>query len=251
MPKKSKKPPPIFLSIGAPEWMATYSDMMSLLLCFFILLFSVAEEKQEKVFEVIEGFQQYFQNKGKKLGYYPKKITLRQIPGFLKNAIKPPSKTGSRGKSLTKRDLIEKVDQYASIYKEDNHQLVVIPGMVLFERGKAEIRDEAKSTMKIVANLLRKRVRTDIKVVGHTSSLPLGPEAKASDHLTLGFLRAKAVSRLSMITFGLDFFSLRADPRIPPAFLIVPNGMLIIVAAAPPPTTMRRDGVSIKFDSPL
>ena len=75
--------------------------------------------------------------------------------------------------------------------------------MVLFERGKAEIRDEAKPTMKIVANLLRKRVRSDIKVVGHTSSLPLGPEAKASDHLTLGFLRAKAVSKHLAIDEGL------------------------------------------------
>ena len=33
-----KKPRPIILNVGAPEWMATYSDMMSLLLCFFILI---------------------------------------------------------------------------------------------------------------------------------------------------------------------------------------------------------------------
>ena len=111
---KKKKLRPLIVIIGAPEWMATYSDMMSLLLCFFILLFSVAEEKREKVFELIMGFQQYFQSKGRKLGYYPKKITLREIPGFLQNSMKPPSKTESLGKSSMRLETIEKIDQYAS-----------------------------------------------------------------------------------------------------------------------------------------
>ena len=190
-----KKLKPKVVTVGAPEWMATYSDMMSLLLCFFILLFSVAEEKQEKVFEVIMGFQQYFQNKGKRLGYYPKKITLREIPGFLQNAVRPPSKTGSLGKSSSKRELLERIDQYASIYKEDNHQVVVIPGLVLFERGKSKLREDAAPTLTRVARALRKRANTDIKVVGHTSSWPLGPDADAPDHLTLGFQRAAAVNR--------------------------------------------------------
>ena len=54
---KKKKLPPIFKVVGAPEWMATYSDMMSLLLTFFILLFSVSDVQTEKVFEVYKSFQ--------------------------------------------------------------------------------------------------------------------------------------------------------------------------------------------------
>ncbi|MEM1097808.1 MAG: flagellar motor protein MotB, partial [Planctomycetota bacterium] len=33
MAKKQKCPP-----AGAPEWMTTYGDMMTLLLCFFVLI---------------------------------------------------------------------------------------------------------------------------------------------------------------------------------------------------------------------
>lgn len=36
--KKCKCPPP-----GAPAWMATFSDLMSLLMCFFVLLLSFSE----------------------------------------------------------------------------------------------------------------------------------------------------------------------------------------------------------------
>jgi chemotaxis protein MotB len=37
---------------GAPEWMATYGDMVTLLLCFFVLLFSFATLDVQK-FEAI------------------------------------------------------------------------------------------------------------------------------------------------------------------------------------------------------
>ena len=193
MSKKQKLRPRI-ITEGAPEWMATYSDMMSLLLCFFILLYSVAEEKREKVFEVIMGFQKYFQNKGNRSGYYPKKMSLREIPGFLQNSVRPPSKTGRMGKSNTRREIVEKVDQYASIFEEDNHQLLVIPGMVLFDRGGAELRDDALRTLTRVARSVKKRGNMDLKIVGHTSSWPLESDAEEQDHLTLGFRRALVIA---------------------------------------------------------
>ncbi|GHT23638.1 MotB [Planctomycetales bacterium] len=48
-----KKPP----EAGVPEWILTYGDMMSLLLCFFIMLFSmsiIAEIKWEAVVESLQ-----------------------------------------------------------------------------------------------------------------------------------------------------------------------------------------------------
>src|SRR6267378_1040589 len=49
---------PIILHQGAPEWMVTFGDMMSLLLTFFILLFSVAKLKDSgRVYDMIYAIQ--------------------------------------------------------------------------------------------------------------------------------------------------------------------------------------------------
>ncbi|MDE7197467.1 MAG: chemotaxis protein, partial [Lachnospiraceae bacterium] len=56
MAKKKPEDPPK----GSPAWMATFSDLMNLLLCFFVLLFSMStidEVKQEKV---VASFNQMF-----------------------------------------------------------------------------------------------------------------------------------------------------------------------------------------------
>ena len=34
---------------GSPAWMATFSDLMNLLLCFFVLLFSMSSVSEEKL----------------------------------------------------------------------------------------------------------------------------------------------------------------------------------------------------------
>ena len=45
--RKEETPPP-----GSPAWMATFSDLMNLLLCFFVLLFSMSTVNEEKLKEV-------------------------------------------------------------------------------------------------------------------------------------------------------------------------------------------------------
>lgn len=45
---------------GAPAWMATFSDLMNLLLCFFVLLFSMSTVDAEKFEVIIASFQSHF-----------------------------------------------------------------------------------------------------------------------------------------------------------------------------------------------
>lgn len=46
--------------MGVPEWMVTYGDMMTLLLCFFVLLFIFAETDVEKYRSAIGSIQEAF-----------------------------------------------------------------------------------------------------------------------------------------------------------------------------------------------
>ena len=49
---------------GAPEWMVTYGDMMTLLLCFFVIIVSMSEiKKDEKFLQVLESIRSAFGSK--------------------------------------------------------------------------------------------------------------------------------------------------------------------------------------------
>ena len=45
---------------GAPAWMATFSDLMNLLLCFFVLLFSMSSTDRAKYNEIVEAVTSSF-----------------------------------------------------------------------------------------------------------------------------------------------------------------------------------------------
>lgn len=45
---------------GAPLWMGTFADLMSLMLCFFILILSFSVVDQKKYFQVVGSFEQAF-----------------------------------------------------------------------------------------------------------------------------------------------------------------------------------------------
>ena len=53
--KKEDAPPP-----GSPAWMSTFSDLMNLLLCFFVLLFSMSTIDEAKLNEIIASLNSSF-----------------------------------------------------------------------------------------------------------------------------------------------------------------------------------------------
>ncbi len=56
----ARKKKPEEAPAGSPAWMSTFSDLMNLLLCFFVLLFSMSTVEEEKFEIVIQSFQSSF-----------------------------------------------------------------------------------------------------------------------------------------------------------------------------------------------
>ena len=52
MAKRKEKP----AEEGSPAWMATFSDLMNLLLCFFVLLFASSTTDAEKIMRIVNSF---------------------------------------------------------------------------------------------------------------------------------------------------------------------------------------------------
>jgi len=70
MKKREKQVEPIMVE-GVPSWLVTFGDMMSLLLTFFILLFSVSEIKdQTKIYEIAQIFKGKIKITKPVFGYY-------------------------------------------------------------------------------------------------------------------------------------------------------------------------------------
>lgn len=46
---------------GSPGWLMTYADLMTLLLVFFVLLFSMSNVEKERFAEAVKSFQTAFQ----------------------------------------------------------------------------------------------------------------------------------------------------------------------------------------------
>ena len=49
MAKRKEETPPA----GSPAWMATFSDLMNLLLCFFVMLFAMSSIEEAKLLSLI------------------------------------------------------------------------------------------------------------------------------------------------------------------------------------------------------
>lgn len=187
MSKKKKKAP---ILLGAPEWMVTFGDLMSLLLTFFVLLFSVSEIKDKKIFDMIRSFENYFKVESSSAGFHLENFDSVQnlLATFARQL--PDRASGNEGRT---EELIENpLGKDVSVCKVDDNLLIQIEGRVLFEEGSAEVKNDGRD---LLQRLQQKLIGYPnlIRVVGHTSPLPLASTSEYQDHFDLGYARAKAV----------------------------------------------------------
>ena len=158
----------------------TYGDMMSLLLCFFIMLVAMSEIKQEKFEKTAEAIKSAFAlstfGGGWVLSPVFDEAQRRQATE------EKPSKNddqGIEGTTTTVKQVREGI-------------LEPVGGPISFEPGSAELTDEGKR--KIAALVPRIKGETNkIEVRGHASSVELVHGSTYTDLWTLSYDRARAV----------------------------------------------------------
>ena len=182
---------------GAPLWVVTYGDMMSLLLCFFVILVAMSEIKKESKFrEVMESIREAFGYVGG-LGTVPseaapemsllKRLEQITIPRKVKN-LADNDEEGIEGKLFR----VEKVREGIKIR---------VGGAVAFGRFSPELKEEAFEPLaKLADNLKGKNNKIEIR--GHATLEPLPAGSPYGDPWDLSYERAKAVGR-KLIELGL------------------------------------------------
>ncbi len=209
---------------GAPEWMCTFSDMMSLLLCFFVLLFSLSTIEKVKFVQAISSIQGA-------LGRIPNMYNMSFVPttSTVPQEVEPVQRT--REIERAKEAIAEKARSIL-VADEPSKEVIVegvkegvrfsIAGRVLFDQGFAQLAPEGQEILRtLAAEILNDFPNLRVSVEGHTDDSVVPPELPFQDNWRLAEARAYGTmlfmrdecnvdeSRLSFQSCGMD------RPRFP------------------------------------
>ena len=153
---------------GSPEWMTTYGDLVTLLLCFFILLYSYSVIDMQKFQQLLSSIQVSFLGNE---GIMDETIDPNDqvddgdMPGTTDNILI----TYEAVKQYLKEQQIEDV---VSARIEERGVVLEIQDRILFDSGKAEVKPEAATLLGKVSGII-KSVPNQIIVEGHTDNVPI------------------------------------------------------------------------------
>lgn len=170
---------------GAPAWVVTFGDMMSLLLTFFVLLLSFSEVDAVKYRALSESLREAFGiHRGQTLFDNPKETGTQE------------TRQGTSGELFdSMKSIIPQAYPGALPNQKDGESTVVrVPGKVLFESGQAILKPEMISSLGEMADLLKAKPNVALQVEGHTDDIPIHTTRFASNW-ELSAARAIAVIR--------------------------------------------------------
>lgn len=212
---------------GAPGWMATFSDLMNLLLCFFVLLFSMSSVDAAKFEAVVASLQSSFSilpAGGSSIGdanMISSGISQLENLDIYVN----PQATSSDGEDTNDGDtadeelqgaqeiieeaelaeseqMAEEIEKLAQEYGiqdqvdvsfNGEYVQLTLNGAILFDSGKSEIKQEALPLIDKIGAILNGYQNNDIEIEGHTDNVPIH-SSKYESNDVLSMYRALSVA---------------------------------------------------------
>ena len=160
---------------GSPAWMTTFSDLMSLLLTFFILLFSMSSVSEEKFQAASQSIQTALSTGGTSIieGSGSASGTgTGESESQVEDAALPPEV----------QEMYEQVQEYLkendldstlTITGDEKGIYVDIQESILFDSGRAVVKPEGRQTLDKLAKLLDE-FDNRVIVEGYTDNVPTG-----------------------------------------------------------------------------
>jgi chemotaxis protein MotB len=180
-PKQQECPP------GAPVWMCTFADLMSLLLCFFVLLLSFSVMDAQRYKQVAGSMKDAFgiQRETRVTGSPSGDVMV--ATDFLSTplAVKIQQNINEEIAEEIKSGIIETELTHDGV-------LVRMKDSVAFDLGKAVIKENGKTILDKIGKVIA-GVNAKITVSGHTDNIPLKKGGPYSSNWSLSTARAVAV----------------------------------------------------------
>ncbi len=196
--RKKPEPPQEY---GAPAWMNTYGDMVTLVLTFFVLLFSFSTIDAKKWEEIVNSFS------GQRLVVVqpldPKAADSNEIIRTTPTPAITPEPSINNDIKERFDELYEKIQKHISengldlqlnVSKDDNLIVLRITDSALFDSGRDVIRTDALELLQSIVEIFDE-YETAIKLIqieGHTDNVPIH-SAKFDSNWDLSTSRAVRV----------------------------------------------------------
>jgi len=166
---------------GAPAWMATFGDLMSLLLTFFILILSFANMDVIKFSAAVGSLRDAFGTRqvdpGERESLAPTVIRLSENP-FTRavQIIDLPKRVRAAEADLLRRIQLmmatHELEKLVEAEQTGRGVVVRVRGQLLFDPGSARLRPEAFVVLREISELVRD-VDNAVSIEGHTDDEPI------------------------------------------------------------------------------
>lgn len=214
---------------GLPAWQGTFGDLMNLLLCFFVLLFSMANMDAAKFEEVAASFSNAFGifsggemsiGQGALIGDGVSQLSALSSyitsMGLAQSGEDSDSEETAIGE-MEQEELLEAaeeeqmeaseelaekieaaleagdVDNEVSLNYTSQFVQLTIQGSILFDSGKTDIKDDAIPVIDKVGQILETYAGGTIEIEGHTDNVPMSSGGKYANNDELSSGRALSI----------------------------------------------------------
>lgn len=225
---------------GLPAWQGTFGDLMNLLLCFFVLLFSMATMDAAKFEEVAASFSSAFGifsggemaiGQGALIGDGVSQLT--QLSSYITSMGLAQSgedsdenaeavgdmnqeelmEAAEEEQLEASRELAEKIQEAleeseiteeVSLNYTSQYVELSIQGSILFDSGKVDIKENAIPVIDKVGQILETFAGGTIEIEGHTDNVPMSSGGKYSNNDELSSGRALSIFYYLVENTNLD-----------------------------------------------
>ncbi len=216
---------------GAPAWQSTFADLMNLLLCFFVLLFSMSTVDAQKFEMIAASFNQTFSifsagataigdgvlisngvSQLNELDQYINSTGKMDTGETVSEDLASAQEEIEKAQIEESEELAEKIEEALEENNLDDeidieftaqYVQLTLKGSLLFDSGSVELKEAALPVLDQVGVILERYAQSTIEIEGHTDNVPMsGAKYSNNDELSSG--RAQSVFNYMVQTTALD-----------------------------------------------